>query len=168
MPDTQDPTLQGRVHALVAHFERVQAERMQGIPLLNLDLRVEAVDFVWCIPPAEGGDAVAEGVLVTPWFMSLLRLPAQLQSHGNQVGRSFVRDFGSERFDFIGAYDPAVGYHETCALFSPMGGFTTQALARETARAALALTRPAPVEAAEPMPARRAFFLGRSTAGVRP
>jgi [NiFe] hydrogenase assembly HybE family chaperone len=161
--------LDGRVLALEDFYRLVQAERMQGIPLLNLDLRVEAVDFVWGTPPAEdGGELVAEGVLITPWFMSLLRLPARVQPHGNRVGRSAVRDFGSERFDFIGAHDPAIGYHETCALFSPMGGFTTQALARETARAALALTRPAPVAAAEPVPARRAFFLGRSTAGVRP
>lgn len=162
------PSLSPRVDALVAHFERVQAERMQGIPLLNRDLHVEAVDFVWGTPlPEDGGELVAEGVLITPWFMSLLRLPAQAQPHGNRVGRSAVRDFGSERFDFIGAHDPAIGYHETCALFSPMGGFTTQALARETARAALALTRPAPVAAAAPVPARRAFFLGRSTAGVQ-
>lgn len=161
------PPLSPRVHALVAHFERVQAERMQGIPLLNLALQVEAVDFAWGTPPTEGGDVVAEGVLITPWFMSLLRLPAQALPHGNQVGRSFVRDFGSECFDFIGAHDPAIGYHETCALFSPMGGFTTQVMARETARAALALTRPAPLATpvpTEPVPARRAFFLGRSAA----
>lgn len=162
--------LEPRVQALTDFYRHVQTERMQGIPLLNAALQVEAVDFAWGAPAAEGVDAVAEGVLITPWFMSLVRLPAQTLPHGNQVGRSFVRDFGSERFDFIGAHDPAIGYHETCGLFSPMGGFTTQALARETAQAALALTRPAPV-AKEPVPARRAFFLGRSAgagAGVRP
>lgn len=153
--------LPDRVGALVAHFERVQAERMQGIPLLNPGLHVEAVGFAWGAPDEEGeegGGAVAEGVLITPWFMSLLRLPARTLPHGNRVGCSFVRGFGSERFDFIGAHDPAIGYHETCALFSPMEGFNTQALARETALAGLALTRP------EPVPARRAFFLGRSAA----
>lgn len=152
------PHLEPRVQDLVAHFERVQAERMQGIPLLNVALCVEAIGFEWST--TEGDEPVAEGVLITPWFMSLVRLPAQPLPHGGQVGRSFVRDFGSERFDFIGAHDPAVGYHETCALFSPMGEFGTQALARETAREALALTRPAPPVAPAPMPARRAFFLG--------
>ncbi len=160
--------LSSRVGALVAHFERVQHERMQGIPLLNPGLRVEAVGFAWAASNEEeneeGGDAVAEGVLVTPWFMSLLRLPAQPLPHGGRVGRSFVRGFGSERFDFIGAHDPAIGYHETCALFSPMEGFTTQALARETALAALALTRPEPAGAPEPVPARRAFLMGRRAA----
>ncbi|WP_218005359.1 [NiFe]-hydrogenase assembly chaperone HybE [Hydrogenophaga palleronii] len=152
--------------ALENFYRQVQTERMQGIPLLNAALCVEAVGFEW---GADAEDPVAEGVLITPWFMSLVRLPAQALPHGNQVGRSFVRDFGSERFDFIGAHDPAIGYHETCGLFSPMGEFTTQALALETAQAALALTRPAPAAApaaSEPVPARRAFLLGRG-AGAR-
>lgn len=157
-----NPPLEPRVWALVAHFERVQTERMQGIPLLNAALRVEAVDFAWATT-SEDASPVAEGVLITPWFMSLVRLPARALPHAHQVGRSFVRAFGSERFDFIGAHDPAIGYHETCALFSPMGAFDTQALARETAREALALTRPAPpapTAPVPPVPSRRAFFLG--------
>jgi [NiFe] hydrogenase assembly HybE family chaperone len=171
---TTDRALAQRVAALVAHFEQVRTERMQGIPLLNPLLMVEAVGFCWASTPTDANAAVepvAEGVLVTPWFMSLVRLQARWQPHGNQVGRKFVRDFGSERFDFIGAHDPAVGYHETCALFSPMQGFDSQARAVETAREALALTRPqpvapAPVAAREPMPSRRAFFMpGRSAAG---
>ena len=133
---------------------------MRALSVTPSPLCVEAVGFEWA---AADGEAVpvAEGVLITPWFMSLVRLPAQSLPHGHRVGRSFVRAFGGERFDFIGAHDPALGYHETCALFSPMGGFTTQALARETAQEALALTRPAPVVPPEAMPARRAFLLGR-------
>ena len=162
---TSNP-LAARVQALVDFYRHVQTERMQGIPLLNPALHVEAVGFEW----AEGEEAaepVAEGVLITPWFMSLLRLPAVNGPHGNRVGRKAVRDFCSERFDFIGAHDPAIGYHETCALFSPMNGFTGQDLARETALASLALVRPqaeaeavAPI-ATEPLPARRAFFMAR-------
>ncbi len=150
--------MMNRVQALEDFYRHVQAERMQGVPLLNAALCVEAVGFEWARTGDE--DPVAEGVLITPWFMSLVRLPAQPLPHGGQVGRSFVRDFGSERFDFIGAHDPAIGYHETCALFSPMGEFATQALARETAREALALTRPAPPVTPPPVPSRRAFFLG--------
>jgi [NiFe] hydrogenase assembly HybE family chaperone len=158
--------LDERVQVLVNFYRHVQTERMQGIPLLNPALWVEAVGFEWS--EGEGGAGpVAEGVLITPWFMSLLRLPSTNLAHGNRVGRKAVRDFGSERFDFIGAHDPAIGYHETCALFSPMNGFTSQDLARETALASLALVRPVsetPVAAplaAEPLPARRAFFMAR-------
>lgn len=155
-----------RVQTLVDFYRHVQTERMVGIPLLNTALLVEAVGFEWT-EGEEGAEPVAEGVLITPWFMSLLRLPAVNGPHGNRVGRKAVRDFGSERFDFIGAHDPAIGYHETCALFSPMNGFTSQDLARETALASLALVRPQPEAdvvapvAAEPLPARRAFFMAR-------
>jgi len=98
-----------------------------------------------------------------------VRLPLPVLPHGNQVARSFVRDFGCERFDFIGAHDEAIGYHETCALFSPMAGFPSQDVARQTALESLALVRPvaptAPPARAEPVPARRAFLLGRRPVG---
>lgn len=161
-----NPSLQPRVSALVDFYRRVQIERMAGIPILNAALQVEAVGFEWGAAADDEG-RVAEGVLVTPWFMSLVRLPERSLPHAGRVGRSFVRDFGSERFDFIGAHDPAVGYHETCALFSPMGEFGSLALALETAREALLLTRPAPAPTVE-APARRAFLLGRPATGARP
>lgn len=155
--------LQQRVASLAAHFERVRTQRMVGIPMLNPVLRIEAVGFCWGEAPEDRDDAVAEGVLLTPWFMSLVRLPARVLPHGNQVGCKFVRDFGCERFDFIGGHDDAIGYHETCALFSPMQAFANQQTAVETALAALALTRPKVIEVvgqAQPaVPARRAFFL---------
>jgi len=155
--------LEPRVAALEDFYRQVQRERMQGIPLLNPALHVQAVGFQWSHEDAQ----VAEGVLITPWFMSLVRLPAQVQAHEGRVGRKQVRDFGCERFDFIGSWDPALGYHETCALFSPMGDFDSQERARDTARETLAQLRPqvhAQAPAAEPMPARRAFFLGRGRA----
>ena len=162
--------MEHRVTALVDFYRQVQTERMQGIPILNPALTVEAVGFEWT---GAGDDAlpVGEGVLITPWFMSLVRLPAMQQDHGGRVARKTVRDFGSERFEFIGAHDPAIGYHETCALFSPMGGFGSQAQAVETARASLALLRPGPEPEvpAAPVPSRRAFFTARRPSpGVGP
>lgn len=161
-PPVPRRVLDGRVQRLVDYYRFVQTERMQGVPILNPALSVEAVGFEW----GDAAQTVAEGVLITPWFMSLVRLPLADEAHGGRVGRKAVHDFGSERFEFIGAHDPAVGFHETCALFSPMGGFTSQAQALETAQASLALLRPAPEPApaaptAEPVPARRAFFMGR-------
>lgn len=153
--------MEQRVAALVDFYRRVETERMQGIPILNPLLRVEAAGFRLA---DEEEDAVAEGVLITPWFMSLVRLPLAVQDHAGRVGRKRVLAFGNERFDFIGAHDPALGFHEACALFSPMAEFRSQDQARETAQAVLDQLRPAPVApppAAEPLPARRAFFLAR-------
>ncbi|WP_296764817.1 [NiFe]-hydrogenase assembly chaperone HybE [Thiobacillus sp.] len=162
-----------RVDELVHYYRRVQTERMQGIPLLNAALQVEAVGFEWGLSAGNAvtdATPVTQGVLITPWFMSLVRLPAAVEPHAGRVARSFVRDFGIERFEFIGAHDVVLGYHESCALFSPMNGFTSQDVARETAQEVLALTRPAAqatptVPRTEPMPARRAFLLGRISAG---
>lgn len=157
--------MEQRVAALVDFYRRVESERMQGIPILNPALSVQALGFRL----ADEEDAVAEGVLITPWFMSLVRLPLDVQDHAGRVGRKRVLAFGNERFDFIGAHDPAVGFHEACALFSPMADFRDQDQARETAQAVLDQLRPAPpapAPVAEPLPARRAFFLARG-AGAR-
>lgn len=159
--------LDERVQHLVDFYRRVQAERMQGIPILNPALAVEAVGFT-ASPPEDGAPTVLEGVLITPWFMSLLRLPAAVEGHGGRVGRKRVLGFGQERFEFIGAHDEALGFHEACGLFSPMGQFRSQAQARETAEAVLAELRPAPVAAPEPVPARRAFFMARRAAPTPP
>jgi [NiFe] hydrogenase assembly HybE family chaperone len=154
--------MEHRVAALVHFYRQVQFGRMQGIPILNAALCVEAVGFEWTTA-GEGAAQVGEGVLVTPWFMSLVRLPLAVEPHGGRVGRKAVHAFGSESFEFIGAHDPAIGFHETCALFSPMGGFASQDQARETALASLGLLRPEPVAApaTPPVPARRAFLTGR-------
>ena len=158
--------MEHRVTALVNFYRRVESERMQGIPILNPALSVQALGFRL----ADEEDAVAEGVLITPWFMSLVRLPLDVQDHAGRVGRKRVLAFGNERFDFIGAHDPAVGFHEACALFSPMADFRDQDQARATAEAVLAELRPAPAPAAQPLPARRAFLMARrpATTGVRP
>ncbi len=155
--------LDDRVQQLADFYRRVETERMQGIPILNRQLRVEAVGFRLAHDEEGQDTAVAEGVLITPWFMSLVRLPLDLQDHAGRVARKAVCGFGNERFDFIGAHDPAVGFHEACALFSPMGDFRNQDQARETAQAVLAQLWPAPqpTAVAEPVPARRAFFMAR-------
>lgn len=159
--------MEQRIAALVAFYRRVETERMQGLALLNPALCVEAVGFRL----AEEDASMAEGVLITPWFMSLLRLPLAVQAHSGRVGRKRILPFGNERFEFIGAHDPALGFHESCALFSPMGGFLHQDQARETAEAVLAQLRPAPTPVAPPtaaaaVPPRRAFLLGLRAGGA--
>ena len=62
--------VQARVERLEAVFRDIAATRMVGVPLLHPGLQVQAVGFA---PEPEGSSAL--GVLVTPWFMNLLRLP---------------------------------------------------------------------------------------------
>jgi [NiFe] hydrogenase assembly HybE family chaperone len=170
-PAATNAQVQARAAALAAAFREIQTTRMQGVPILNPRLSVQAVGF----EPDPGEAGVALGVLVTPWFINLVRLP--LTGAGESalaaVGESRARNAGSLRADFIGAYEPAVGRFEACSLFSPVLEFVDQAAALATAEEALRLLRgPAPAAAtaswpaasahkATPAPDRRSFLFGR-------
>ena len=163
-----------RVANLEAAFRHVRATRMASVPVLHPGLRVQAVGFE---PEGGVGDALC-GVLITPWFMSLLRLPSQPLGSANtawlSVGRKAMRAIGETEFEFIGASEHDLGVFETSSLFSPMFGFADHAAALATAQAVLGQLRtaqlPTPAapampakQATEPVPSRRGFLFGRGT-----
>jgi len=152
-------SLATRLQALEAAFRHIAATRMDGVPVLNPRLEVQAVGF----EVSEDGSH-ALGVLVTPWFMNLLRLPLQGDVTPLAVRAVAARDIGTRRLDFIGAFEPGVGAFEACSLFSPMFEFANQAAAVATAQEALKELRAAPHAPA--LPARRGFLLGRSGAAA--
>ena len=129
--------------ALERAFEAVRRERMEGVPMLNPTLAVEAVGFRpwrehWL------------GILITPWFMNLVLMPrvsAAWQPIGERESRHHVLPGGV--FEFIGGREATLGDYQACSLFSPMFEFADQREARATALAALdALFDPASREAA--------------------
>lgn len=160
-----------RVAALRALFERVAHTRMAGLGLLHPGLAVHAEGFE---PEADG--RCAWGVLLTPWFMNLVRLPIHRDDDASAVGRVRVVPVGARRIEFVGAHEPRIGAFDACSLFSPMFGFADQDGACATARAVLAqlLGEPGEAEALPPelpppelpplAPARRAFLFGRGDA----
>ncbi len=170
--------LSARLRQLTDFFESVQSERMMDVPILNPALAIEAVGFRFVgkrpqdmTHTAESADpvhdplgqyegAIGEGVLITPWFMSLIRLPARPIRFKHSTGTRRIRQFGYEAFEFIGNQDELPGYFESCALFSPMGDFADQCGARDTAMQVLKLLRPKP-EGVSPAVARRRFLTGR-------
>ena len=147
-----------RLATLEQCFRAIEHERLRGLPMLNPALAVQAVDF-------EADDEAALGVLVTPWFMNLVRLPLGAGVAVLRVGETAPRVVGARCFDFIGAHEPGLGAFEAASLFSPMNGFADQAGAVATARAVLAELRGRPARLPPEQPARRGFLLGR--AGVR-
>jgi [NiFe] hydrogenase assembly HybE family chaperone len=165
-----DARVQQRTQALVRLFEEVASTRMQGVPILNPALAVQALGFV------QVGDQV-QGVLITPWFMNLVNFPLERQPTRVQTGSQQALVFGDRSFDFITGHEDAFGSYASCSLFSPMFEFPDQNTAVTTANAVLTTLRaPKPVAQApaapEPkavavippaseMPARRAFFLAR-------
>lgn len=158
--------LMHRVGALEALFAHIARTRMQGIPILHPDLRVQAVGFE---PAAmvDGSPArAAVGVLVTPWFMNLVWLPLDAAApDALAVGATRERRVGRECFPFIGAHEDGFGPFEACSLFSPMGEFADHDAAVATALAVLEeLRRPEPPRPAPapPTSSRRALLLGRA------
>lgn len=153
-----------RIRQLEEGFRTIAVTRMAVVPVLNPQLAVQAVGF----EPDGGADAtIALGVLITPWFMNLMRLPLRPHAPGLlEMGRNGGREIGGQRFDFIGADEPLVGRYELCSLYSPMFEFTDQEAAVATAREVLALLRRPPNNnEAERPTSRRSFLFGRSATG---
>ena len=141
-----------RIAALESVFRQIAATRMAGLPLLNPRLQVRALGF-------EADRGVACGMLVTPWFMNLLRLPLDDSVEMLKPLQKGERDVGPRCFEFIGANEPGIGAFEASSLFSPMFEFEDHAAAVATAREVLGLLRPPPA-----VPSRRGFLFGRQPA----
>ena len=155
------PTCDSDTHPaarVAAAFERIARERMADVPLCNRALAVESVGF-------RRWNGLWVGVLVTPWAMNLMLLPAGHAAFAPlAVGQVRAWDLPSGAYEFMGGDAPGVGPFHCCALFSPMNDFATQGEARATAAAVMDTVLAAPPEVAPPAVDRRAFLrraLGR-------
>lgn len=162
-----------RAQALAQAFEHIGHTRMRDVPMQNPQLCVHAIGFE-TTPGLDNVPEALAGILITPWFMNLVRLPvtADASAKGWLVpGRKARRTLGSERFEFIGASEDRLGAFEVCSLFSPMFEFANQQAAVATATQVLALLRqPVAAPIASPSatlpPSRRGFLFGRAAVGV--
>jgi len=154
---------QAAAAALEAMFKHIAGTRMAGLPLLQPGLQVQAVGF----EPLPTELSVALGVLVTPWFMNLVRLPLDAQASAAMAGpaQCVPRRVGEAVIDFIGTREAPVGRFESCSLYSPMHEFRDQGAALAVAEAVLRELRQA-ARATPQQPARRGFLLGRTQGTV--
>ena len=130
--------------ALAANYRRADAA-MRDLPIYNPALSVVALGF------REFGGA-ALGIVVTPWFMNLVRVPPP-GSASPPPGTVVPRALPVGVLDFtIGVLD-GVGAIESCSLLSPMHDFADQQQAESTALAALAVVL-APAEKTDTSPSR--------------
>ena len=109
---------------------RAVAQRMQGLPIGNAALEVEAVGFA----PWEGRWL---GVMLTPWCMNLMLVP-QVPAcwHSLVPGAKRSYHFPAGDYEFVGAHDAAFGEFQVCSLFSPVHEFEDHATARLVAQLA--------------------------------
>ncbi|MEW6164862.1 MAG: [NiFe]-hydrogenase assembly chaperone HybE [Pseudomonadota bacterium] len=140
-----------------ATFRRILAERMAGLDLLNPALDVAALGF-------EQVGADWRGVLVTPWGISLLLLPATADWAAPASHERAFRDYPSGTFAFLGNHEDDLGPYLACPLIHDMSQFADQETAVMTARACLIALELAPVQPGEAAPeapastARRRFL----------
>ncbi|MDJ0918018.1 MAG: [NiFe]-hydrogenase assembly chaperone HybE [Woeseiaceae bacterium] len=116
---------------LVRHFAAIYVERMQGLPIVNPELSVEAVAF-------EPFEAHQLGVLISPWFMNLFLLPGDDSMNELAQGDSVKIELPSGAYDFTVSHDDAIGTLLSAILFRTVADFpdqeTARAIAEETAR----------------------------------
>lgn len=111
-------------------FSEIQHTRMVGLPVMNPELSVQALNFLYY-------QQYWVGMLITPWFMNLLILP-QVADDWQQYrrGEKFSTHFPAGDFEFVVADEPTLGPYASCSLYSPMFQFDRQDVAAATAQAA--------------------------------
>jgi [NiFe] hydrogenase assembly HybE family chaperone len=120
-----------KTHALVTDFTEVWHGKMRDVPIVNKLLHVQAVGF-------QMHEGRPLGVLISPWFMNLVQLPAEGEDWSKLVpGAKEVIGFASGEYEFIHNVREMVGGYKACSLFSPMGEFRSQAQAVDVARAVM-------------------------------
>jgi [NiFe] hydrogenase assembly HybE family chaperone len=116
-------------------FSGILRTRMNGIPVVNEHLYVSARHFCkW------HNDYV--GVLITPWFMNLILIPATNKRAREfseyRVGSKHHLSFPSGSYEFTLGAEDRIGTYLACSLFSPMFDFADQNTAEDTAEAVFA------------------------------
>jgi [NiFe] hydrogenase assembly HybE family chaperone len=119
------------VRQLVSLYRRVSEEKMQGLPVFNERLSVEAVGFrEW--------EGHLLGVVIAPWFMNLVIVPGG-ESAAEQAGHGSRSEweFPAGRYAFHATDLDGAPLHLTTPLFAAVTDFPDQATARSVAEAVL-------------------------------
>ncbi|MEJ2407716.1 MAG: [NiFe]-hydrogenase assembly chaperone HybE [Candidatus Thiodiazotropha sp.] len=115
MPDLETLTQQ-----IESAFKRIEREQMQGIPLLNPALQVQTVGF-------QSYEGRTLGVVITPWMMSLILLPAASDDwSGLKPGDKQHHRLPANEYRFMFNEIEGIGLCQTHSLYSPMHEFMNQ------------------------------------------
>jgi len=113
----QDPQQIGS--QLEQTFHKIHLENMQGIPILNPDIQVQALGF----QEIEGR---VLGIIITPWLMNVVLLPAEGEDWSDmQLGDKRPHKFASRTYKFMLNDIDGIGLCQTHSLYSPMRDFAS-------------------------------------------
>jgi [NiFe] hydrogenase assembly HybE family chaperone len=113
-------------------FRKIEQEQMQGMPVLNPAMQVQAVGFVeW-----QGRQM---GIMITPWFMSLIMLSCTDDDwDALPIGQAHEHEFPEKKFKFVLNEFEGIGRCQIHALHSPMSKFESHQAALDEASRILA------------------------------
>lgn len=140
-------------------FERIHAEQMAGLPLLNDALQVAAVGF-------RMHESRVLGMVVTPWMMSAMLFPRADEGWQQlALGAKQSHEFPGGSYRFLTNDIDGLGVCQMHSVHSPMRAFRDQAGALLAAEAFLdKLLAPKPADAPPDDPVDEAL-LGRILRG---
>lgn len=126
-----EAALRQKTRALEAEFTEIWHAKMRDVPMVNRNLEVRAVGF-------RVHEARPLGVLISPWFMNLIQLPADDEDWSALTpGAKELITFPSGVYEFTHNTRDMIGGYKACSLFSMMSDFKTQADAVEVAGAVM-------------------------------
>jgi len=123
-----------RCQQICARYQQIEQQAMAGLPVLNPALAVACCGF----EPQHTLQQRPLGILITPWCMNLMLLPADGECWDNwAVGAKQMIDLPSGYYEVIHGDDAILGRYAACSLFSPMFEFEDQAAVLATAESIL-------------------------------
>lgn len=116
------------VQTIEQTFEHILQHNMQGIPILNPQIRVQALGF-------QHWQGRVLGVVITPWMMNLVLLPAEHDDWSQmQLGDKQPHEFPSRSYKFMLNDIEGIGPCQTYSMCSPMRDFSSHQQAVQVAQ----------------------------------
>jgi [NiFe] hydrogenase assembly HybE family chaperone len=120
--------LQQIIDTLEQTFKRIHVENMQGIPILNPAIDVQALGF-------QHWQGRVLGIIITPWLMNLVLLPAEGEDWSQmELGHKQPQEFPSRSYKFMINDIEGIGPCQTYSMCSPMYDFSSHEQAVQVAQ----------------------------------
>ena len=123
MKDSQQIALQ-----LEQTFNKIHVESMQGIPILNPVIKVQALGF-------QEYQGRVLGIIIAPWLMSVVILPTEDEDWSKMnLGDKRPQKFCHKTYKFMLNEFDGIGLCQTHSLYSPMRDFSSHEQALRVAQ----------------------------------